>query len=784
MDTARKWLARLLAIVLAAIALTLGSGGIRLLLAGGSVYYLIAGFVLLLVAVLLWRGDRRGAWLYGLFLLGTAIWAVAEVGFDAWALAPRLALFLGIALWMLMPWGPRSATLGRGGWGVLAVLALAMIGVAVWASSANSDAIGASAPPELASETDWPHYGNGLGADRFAAVAQIGRDNVAGLQRAWAYTSGDASLYDGFIPDSFETTPIKIGNRLFACTARAVFAIDAETGKGLWRFEPGIDTPPVKLKLCRGVSHYRVPDATGPCADRIIWGTVDARLFALDAVSGRPCAGFGSDGVVDLEEGMGKVRPGYYYVTSPPVVVDGKAVVGGFVDDNADIDVPSGVIRAFDAMTGELAWAWDMGAPDRTGLPPEGESYTRSTPNNWTMFSADPDLGLVYVPLGNPSPDFWGGKRRAFDEKYGDAIVALDVATGRERWHFQTTHHDLWDYDLPAPPSLVDLPIDGKMVPALVQPTKQGELFVLDRRTGAPLRAVEERAVPQGAAAGDRTSPTQPFSVEMPTLRLPDLVEADMWGVTPIDQLVCRIRFREAKYEGMHTPIGTQDTLTFPGSMGVSEWGGVSIDPQRRILIANVSAIPYRSRLVPRDEAPSWLHKPPVHGVAPEPGDTPIDYWYNAQIGTPFALHTRPFLGPLGAPCTQPPWGFLVAIDLDAAKVLWRRTIGTTRDIGPMGQATGLPLPIGTPNTAGSLVTAGGLVFFSGTLDTYLRAYDIATGEQLWRARLPAGGQATPMSYVGRDGRQYVVIAAGGHVGMQTTPGDSIIAFALPAPKR
>jgi quinoprotein glucose dehydrogenase len=488
---------------------------------------------------------------------------------------------------------------------------------------------------------------------------------------------------------------------------------------------------------------------------------------------------------VDLTAGLGEAKPGYYFMTSAPLVAAHKAIVGGWVDDNADVDMPSGVIRAFDTASGRFAWAWDMGRPDRTGAPPPGETYTRSTPNAWGPLSADEALGLAYVPLGNPSPDFWGGRRRPFDEHYGSSVVALDLATGRPRWSFQMAHHDLWDYDTPSQPTLIDLPIGGRIVPALVQSTKQGELFVLDRRTGQPLTRVAEKPVPQGAAPGDHVSPTQPFSVGMPTLRLPVLQERDMWGVTPIDAMVCRIRFRQARYDGPFTPPSPDhETLTFPGSMGVTDWGGVSIDPVRHLLIANISAISYRTRLVPRAQAPKWLDVDPVHGVHPKPGDPPIDYWYNPQVGTPFALHTRPFLGPLGVPCTRPPWGRMVAIDLATRKEVWSRTIGTARDSGPMGYPTGLPIPMGTPNIGGTLVTQGGLVFFGGTLDRYLRAYSVADGRELWRSRLSAGAQAGPMSYVTKDGRQLVVVAAGGHIGLQTKLGDAIIAYGLPAPRR
>jgi membrane-bound PQQ-dependent dehydrogenase (glucose/quinate/shikimate family) len=423
-----------------------------------------------------------------------------------------------------------------------------------------------------------------------------------------------------------------------------------------------------------------------------------------------------------------------------------------------------------------------MGAPDRIGEPGPGEYYTPSTANAWPQFSADEKLGLVYVPLGNASPDYFGGNRRPYDEKYGDSLVALDVNDGRPRWSFQAIHHDMWDYDLPSQPTLVDLP-----QPAVVQATKTGQIFVLDRRDGTPIQPVEERPAPQGAAPGDHASPTQPWSAI--SLTPPPLTEKDMWGITPYDQLWCRIRFRQLRYDGPYTPQSTQGTMDFPGSMGVTEWGGTAIDVPHKVVVVNTSAVPYWMMLLDRTKAMAIStmrdadmdHLPSsskaVPGEIPHAGHE--EFWARMD-GSPYMLSQKGFLGPLQAPCNQPPWGHIVAYDLTTGKQLWSHIIGTAQDSGPMGIATHLALPIGTPNLGGPLVTSGGLVFHAGTLDNYLRAYDLKTGRELWRSRLPAGGQATPMTYVAADGRQYVVIAAGGHSGLRTKAGDYLIAYALP----
>lgn len=783
--------AYVLAFLLVLIGLYLAGAGGWLVSLGGSAYYLIAGVAVLLSGVLLWLRSGLAPWPYGLMLIGTLIWSVSEVGLDLWALAPRLIAPTILGLWFLMPWVGRSLhghhrhdhddgpPADRR---VIAALALTALGLAalggtkLWAQQSRPS------PPPLkgsAPDGDWRHYGSTLQGSRYSPLDQIGVKNVGQLQLAWQFRTGDLPRSGETAPREFtsEATPIKVRDTLYTCTPHnIVIALDAVSGKERWRFDPHTNMQGTFVIACRGVSYYEVPNANGPCARRIIGGTLDARLYAIDADRGRLCADFGKGGYVSLLEGMGRVLPGFHYVTSPPTIAKDHIVLGGWISDNQDTDEPSGVIRAFDPVTGRLQWAWDMGVPDRVGAPPPGQSYTRNTPNAWAPFSADPDLNLVYVPTGNAPPDFWGGKRRAFDEKYSSSLVALDLDNGRPKWSFQTTHHDLWDYDVPAQPALVDIPTVNGYEPAVVQATKRGEIFVLNRQTGRPIVPVTEKAVPQGAAPGDRVSATQPFSGL--SLLPAKLTEADMWGITPLDQLVCRIKFRRARYDGVFTPPGTRPTIAFPGALGVVDWGGIAIDEGNTLIVANTSAIPYYDQLIPREKAPPAARD--VHSYTPRPGEPQADYAWSPQVGTPYVMHLEPFMGPAKVPCTRPPWGFLQMIDLKTQKLIWRRTIGTARDSGPFNIPSMLPFQMGVPNLGGSIVTRGQLIFNGATLDRYLRAYDLITGEELWKARLPAGGQATPMSYMGADGRQYVVITAGGHQGMSTRTGDYILAFALP----
>ncbi len=631
--------------------------------------------------------------------------------------------------------------------------------------------------PAPAAEGEWRYYGNDPGGQRFSNLDQLTPENVAGLERAWVYRTQQG----GPAVPGLQVTPLMVGGSLYICTPyNVVIALDAETGKVHWRFDPSNDkTAP---RACRGVAYYEVPGtpeagegaATGECAARIITATGDAKLLAIDAHTGKPCEDFGENGAVDLTVGMGEVRTGYYYVTSAPTIVRGKVVLGGWVSDNQYVGEPSGVIRACDALTGEFAWAWDMGRPGEHGEPGPGESYSRGTPNSWAPMSADEALGLVYLPTGNATPDYWGAHRTAESEKYSTSVVALDAETGEVRWSFQALHHDVWDYDVGSQPTLVDLEIGGETVPALIQPTKHGQIFLLDRRSGKPLTAVEEKPVPQDPALGDWLSPTQPFSTGMPALDSWTLQESDMWGLTPIDQLWCRIKFAQARYDGYLTPPGTRPTVTFPGYMGGLEWGGVSLDPKRKLMVVNWNRVGNYTRLIPRAEADAIVIEAAPENISGV--GEPV-----AMEGTPFAAATGGFLSPLGVPCNAPPYGLLTAIDLNSREIVWSRPLGTGRDTGPFGVASYLPFPMGVPNVGGSVITGGGLVFIAATMEHALRAVDLNTGKTLWKARLPAPGNATPMTYISPEsGRQFVVVAAGGHGALGGKLGDHIIAYALP----
>lgn len=774
----RRIAGRSYAALLIAIGAALGWLGGQLIALDGSPYYLIAGLMVIGAGLLLWRGDRRGAGLYGLMLLGTYVWALWEVGIDGWALAPRVIAPTLLGLWLLTPWAyPRGEKATKRNAPKAAIATAAGIALVILATGYFVTGDTSSTIPAASNDSgdgEWRAWGNDQGGTRFSPLNQITPENVGQLEIAWTYRTG---FKQTGLPAPFEATPLKIGDSLYLCTpANDVIALDAETGREKWYFRAGTDESRVGFAVCRGVAYYRDPTAgEGPCAERIITATVDARLLAIDARTGSLCPAFGKGGAIDLRRGMGFVDKGYYYVTSAPQTIRGKIVLGGWVSDNQHVDEPAGVIRAFDAVTGAFAWAFDAGRPDRQGEPAAGEYYTRGTPNSWAPISADESLGLVYLPTGNSVPDWYGGQRRPFDDKYSSSVVAIDAETGVVRWSFQTAHHDLWDYDVASQPTLYDLPMGDRRVPALIQPTKRGEIFVLDRRTGKPLTAVEERPVPQTTVPGERTSPTQPFSTGMPSFAGPTLTETMMWGLTPLDQAWCRIEFLRSNYTGTLTPptIGKQ-TLVYPGYVGGSDWGGVSIDTDRDILIGNSNRVAIRSILIPRKDADAMGIKPIAEGHHGNVGGT------SAQGGTPYAVRITPFLSPLNVPCQQPPFGMLSAIDMKTRKLLWSKPFGTARDSGPFGMESMLPITMGVPNTAGSVVTRSGLTFIGATQDRYLRAFDTVSGRKLWQDRLPAGGQATPMSYMSRSGRQFVVIAAGGNFTLRSKTGDYVVAYALP----
>ena len=497
---ARRIAQRLFAALLIVIGVTLAWLGGELVMLGGSPYYVVTGVAVILSGGLLWRGDRRGAWLYGLMLAGTFIWALWESGLNGWALMPRLLAPSLLGLWLLCPWaydrpaGPRSRALT----GAILLGAVAFCALIYFATPSGEAVAAADAPVTMAAapgDGDWLHYGNDQGGSRFSPLAQISAGNVGSLQSAWTFRTGPTPGK----PTASEATPLKVGNSLYLCTPmNDIIAIDATTGQQQWRHAARSDDSGAGFLTCRGVAYYSDAKAAAdaPCKNRVIGATVDGRLLAVDARNGASCPGFGKNGEADILEGFGKLEQGYYFVTSAPQIVRGKVVVGGWVNDNQHIGEPSGAVRAYDAVTGAFAWAFDVGRIDEHGLPGPGQSFTPGTPNSWAPMSADETLGLVYLPTGGATPDWYGAQRRPFDEKFGDSVVALDAETGALRWSFQTSHHDLWDFDVASQPTLFDMPVGNGHVPALVAPTKRGQLFILDRRTGQPIVPVTEMPVP------------------------------------------------------------------------------------------------------------------------------------------------------------------------------------------------------------------------------------------------------------------------------------------------
>jgi quinoprotein glucose dehydrogenase len=790
---AAEWAVGLLGTIFVLIGAVLLVGGGMLIAAGGSWYYLLAGLGLIVSGTLIFRQRLLGAWLYvGVFVL-TVLWALWEVGLDGWGLVPRVIapavlLVLVIASLPVLRHGREGRKLALGGAVVFVVLA-GLSGVVVAKTNAfkvdgplpGTGPVSSSDPDAIPVGADWPAYGGSYHAQRYSTLTQITPENVGKLERAWSFHTGDLPGNRPGAQNKYasENTPLKIGDTLYACTGKnMVVAVNAATGQTKWRSDPGVDDAYIPYTAaCRGVSYYVVPNAapTDPCATRIIWGTLDARLIAVDSRTGQRCAGFGQNGQISTSEDMGKLIPGMVSVTSAPTIVRGVVVTGHQILDGQYREAPSGVIKGFDAVTGQQRWAWDMMRPDITNRPPAGQIYTLGTPNMWTTGTGDERLGLVYLPLGSTAADYVSRGRTGAQLDYATSLVALDVTTGKPRWNFQTVHHDVWDYDLGSQATLVD--VGG--VPAVVLPSKQGDIYVLNRETGQPLHGVANTPVPQGGNEPEMRTPTQPHSL-FHTLRRPnDLNEKSMWGMSPIDQMICRIQFRNAAYEGFYTPPrADKHYIEYPGYNGGSDWGGVAIDPARGVIVANYNDMPNYNILVPRAEADKkgWFPRGDPRarvGGAEGAGDP--------QLGVPYAVNVNagwrlPWTGLL---CKEPPYGGIRAIDLKTGRQIWDRPLGTARKNGPFGIPSGLNMEIGTPNNGGAVVTASGLIFIAAATDDLIRAIDLKTGKTVWSAHLPGGGQATPMVYEA-NGRQFVVIAPGGHHFMETPISDEVIAYALP----
>jgi quinoprotein glucose dehydrogenase len=621
--------------------------------------------------------------------------------------------------------------------------------------------------PALAPIVEWP-TADGVQGTHHSALADITPENVAALEVAWTYRTGDVSDgRKGTGATAFEATPVMVDGVLYFSTpASRVVALDAETGRELWTFDPGFDQAAQSLNASRGVSTWLDPErARGePCRRRVFLAALDARLVALDGRTGEPCADFGEHGEVDLGVGVDRIdgRREDDQQTAPPAVVGDFVVVGSKISDSKVADAPSGVVRAFDARTGALRWSWEP-LPGVGGRTEGGDFVPAGAANTWATITADEERDLVFVPTGSASPDHWGGLRPG-DNLYANSLVALRASTGERVWHFQMVHHDLWDYDLPAPPALITVRRGGREVPAVAQATKMGYVFILDRETGEPLFPVEERPVPPSDVPGEVVSPTQPVPVLPRPLAPQELKPEGAWGLTPLDRLACRRQVEALRSDGMFTPPSLRGSVAYPGFIGGMEWGGVAFDPVSGLLVTNTNRLATVATLIPARD---------VKAVGYD-GDAKVSI--ARQTPAPYGVKRGVLLSPLGIPCTPPPWGMLHAVDTRTGGVRWEVPLGSSLDL------TKVPVPFrwGSVNLGGPVIS-GGLVFIAASMDRRIRAFDLATGALAWEHDLPASGQATPLTYRARvGGRQYLVIAAGGHGGLHSRLGDSVVAFALP----
>lgn len=629
----------------------------------------------------------------------------------------------------------------------------------------------ASADRAPAAVEEWISAGTADGS-HYSPLREISADNVHQLRLAWMYRTGDvARAGSDTSSTSFQATPIMVDETLYFSTPfNRVIALDAETGAERWTFDPDIDRSARlrKYVTSRGVATWldTARQAGDPCRRRIIVTTIDARVIQLDARTGRRCHEFGREGELDLRVGVRNVRRGLldYRQTAPPTVVGDLLIVGSSVTDNWRVDSPSGVVRAFEARTGRLRWGWEPLLGVDGGGASSAPRIRAGAANAWAMFSVDTARGLVFVPTSSPSPDHYGGLRPG-DNRHANSLVALDIHTGRAVWSFQLVHHDLWDYDLAAQPAMAEVVRDGKPIPLIIAASKVGHLFFLHREDGVPYFGVDERAVPVSDVPGEAPSPTQPFPVRPRALAPHGLRPQDAWGVTQVDRAWCRERIARLRSEGVFTPPSVRGTITFPGFIGGMAWGGLAIDNARGILVTTTNRLAGVVTLIPKAQAKSSASSQIQLTAVGE------------QEGAPFAVQRDLLLSPLGLPCNAPPWGTLVAVDVATGDIRWEVPLGSMSDLTVLADAT----EWGSIALGGPLITASGLVFIGASMDRRLRAFDVASGKMLWSAALPASAQATPMTFRATpQGRQYVVVAAGGHAALGSALGDYVMAFALP----
>ena len=601
----------------------------------------------------------------------------------------------------------------------------------------------------------WPAYGNDAGGSRYSPAKQIDRGNVAHLKLVWSYRTGALDANSKLIEKAaFEATPILVEGKLFLSTPYDhVIALEPTRGTKIWEFDPEVNLSKSYSEVTsRGVSAWKDPQAKAgqACAFRIFIGTLDARLIALDGETGKRCADFAAKGEIDLTHNAATqtVWTGGYQVTSPPAVSKDAVIVGSSIADNWRVDTGRGIVRGYDARTGKLRWTWDPIPWAKDTKPASGAG------NAWSVISLDAERDLVFVPTGSASPDYFGGIRTG-DNKWANSVVALRASTGEFVWGFQVVHHDLWDYDVASQPTLFTWK-DG--TPAVAITTKMGHVFVLNRLTGVPLLPVEERRVPQTDIAGEQSWPTQPFS----TISLvPEKFDAaDAWGPTPEDAKWCSDKIAESRNEGIFTPPSLKGSVIVPGNVGGVNWGGAAYDSQRHLLIANTNRLVAWVKLIPREKFDEEQHKEQNNRIFGE---------FAEQSPSAYGMYRTFLFSPSKAPCNAPPWGTTVAVDLFTGKMAWDVPLGTMA----AGKVTG------SINLGGPMATAGGLIFTSATIDPHLHAFDAETGKELWSYEMPAAAQATPMTYV-LDGKQYVVIAAGGHGKLHSKQGDYVLAFTLP----